>query len=175
MLPDDAVVTNGAGNYAIWLQRHFEFRQFPTQLAPRNGAMGYGLPAGLAAAALAGGRTVVTFVGDGGLLMSGSELATAVQFGLKVIVILVNNAMFATIRMHQEQSYPGRVVATDLRNPDFAAYARSFGVAASVVERTDQFPAAFAKAMSHDGPSLIEVRTDPAQLTPDYRLAALTP
>ena len=175
VLPDDAVVTNGAGNYAIWLQRHFEFRQFPTQLAPRNGAMGYGLPAGLAAAALAGGRPVVTFVGDGGLLMSGSELATAVQFGLKVIVILVNNAMFATIRMHQEHSYPGRVVATDLRNPDFAAYARSFGVAASVVERTDQFPAAFAKAMSHDGPSLIEVRTDLAQLTPDFRLASLTP
>jgi len=92
-----------------------------------------------------------------------------------VIVILVNNAMFATIRMHQEHSYPGRVVATHLRNPDFAAYARSFGVAASVVERTDQFPAAFAKAMSHDGPSLIEVRTDPAQLTPDFRLASLTP
>jgi acetolactate synthase I/II/III large subunit len=173
VLPDDAVVTNGAGNYTIWLQRHFEFRQFPTQLAPRNGAMGYGLPAGLAAAALADGRTVVTFVGDGGLLMSGSELATAVQFGLKVIVILVNNGMFATIRMHQEQHYPGRIVATDLRNPDFAAYAGSFGVPASVVHRTDDFPPAFADALSHDGPSLIEVRTDRAQLTPDLRIEAL--
>jgi acetolactate synthase-1/2/3 large subunit len=173
VLPDDAVVTNDAGNYTIWLQRHFEFRQFPTQLAPRNGAMGYGLPAGLAAAALAEGRTVVTFVGDGGLLMSGSELATAVQFGLKVIVILVNNAMFGTIRMHQELSYPGRVVATELRNPDFAAYAQSFGVSARVVHRTDEFPSAFAEALSHDGPSLIEVRTDPAQLTPDLRIEAL--
>ena len=115
----------------------------------------------------------MTFVGDGGLLMSGSELATAVQFGLKVIVILVNNGMFATIRMHQELSYPGRVVATELRNPDFAAYAGSFGVPASVVRRTDDFPPAFADALSHDGPSLIEVRTDPAQLTPDLRIEAL--
>jgi acetolactate synthase-1/2/3 large subunit len=172
-VPDDAVVTNGAGNYAIWLQRHFEFRQFPTQIAPRNGAMGYGLPAGLAAAALEEGRTVVTFVGDGCLLMSGSELATAMQFGLKVIVILVNNAMFGTIRMHQELTYPGRVVATQLRNPDFAAYAQSFGVRGTVVRRTDEFPPAFADALSHDGPSLIEVRTDPAQLTPDLRIEAL--
>jgi acetolactate synthase-1/2/3 large subunit len=173
VLPDDAVVTNGAGNYTIWLQRHFEFRQFPTQIAPRNGAMGYGLPAGLAAAALEEGRTVVTFVGDGCLLMSGSELATAMQFGLKVIVILVNNAMFGTIRMHQELTYPGRVVATQLRNPDFAAYAQSFGVRGTVVRRTDEFPPAFADALSHDGPSLIEVRTDPAQLTPDLRIEAL--
>jgi acetolactate synthase-1/2/3 large subunit len=172
VLPDDAVVTNGAGNYTIWLQRHFEFRLFPTQLAPRNGAMGYGLPAGLAAAALAEGRTVVTFVGDGGLLMSGSELATAMQFGLKVIVILVNNAMFGTIRMHQELTYPGRVVATELRNPDFAAYAQSFGVPGTVVRRTEDFTPAFADALLHDGPSLIEVRTDPAQLTPDLRIEA---
>jgi acetolactate synthase-1/2/3 large subunit len=173
-LPDDAVVTNGAGNYAIWLQRYFEFRQFPTQLAPRNGAMGYGLPAGLAAAALDEGRAVVTFAGDGCLLMSGSELATAVQFGLKLIVIVVNNAMFGTIRMHQELHYPGRVVATQLRNPDFAAYAQAFGVRGTVVHRTDEFPLAFAAAMDRSGPSLIEVRTDPAQLTPDLRLAALT-
>ena len=172
VLPDDAVVTNGAGNYTVWLQRYFEFRQFPTQLAPRNGAMGYGLPAGLAAAALGAGSTVVTFEGDGGLLMSGSELATAVQFGLKVIVIVVNNGMFGTIRMHQERHYPGRVVSTQLRNPDFAAYAGSFGVRGAVVRRTDEFPGAFADALAHSGPSLIEVRTDPAQLTPDLRLAA---
>jgi acetolactate synthase-1/2/3 large subunit len=105
--------------------------------------------------------------------MSGSELATAMQFGLKVIVILVNNAMFGTIRMHQELTYPGRVVATQLRNPDFAAYAQSFGVRGTVVRRTDEFPPAFADALSHDGPSLIEVRTDPAQLTPDLRIEAL--
>jgi acetolactate synthase-1/2/3 large subunit len=170
VLPDDAVVTNGAGNYTVWLQRYFEFRRYPSQLAPRNGAMGYGLPAGLAAAALDAGRTVVTFEGDGGLLMSGSELATAVQFGLKIIVIVANNSMFATIRMHQERHYPGRAVATQLRNPDFAAYARSFGVHGTVVSRTAAFPAAFAEALAHDGPSLIEVRTDPAQLTPELRL-----
>jgi acetolactate synthase I/II/III large subunit len=170
VLPDDAVVTNGAGNYAVWLQRFFEFRHYPSQLAPRNGAMGYGLPAGLAAAALDPTRTVVTFEGDGGLLMSGSELATAVQFGLKVIVIVANNAMFATIRMHQERHYPGRVVATQLRNPDFAAYARSFSARGSVVSHTAEFPAAFAEALAYDGPSLIEVRTDPAQLTPELRL-----
>jgi acetolactate synthase-1/2/3 large subunit len=170
-LPDDAVVTTGAGNYTAWVQRYFEFRQFPTQLAPRNGAMGYGLPAGLAAAALGEGRTVVTFAGDGGLLMSGSELATAVQYGLKVVVIVVNNAMFGTIRMHQEQHYPGRVVATQLVNPDFAAYARAFGARGAVVHRTEEFAAAFADALGQAGPSLIEVRTDPAQLTPDLRLA----
>jgi acetolactate synthase-1/2/3 large subunit len=170
VLPDDAVVTNGAGNYTVWLQRYFDFRHYPSQLAPRNGAMGYGLPAGLAAAALDADRTVVTFEGDGGLLMSGSELATAVQFGLKVIVIVVNNTMFATIRMHQERHYPGRAVATQLRNPDFAAYARSFGAHGSVVNRTAEFPAAFAEALAQDGPSLIEVRTDPAQLTPELRL-----
>ena len=167
-------MTNGAGNYTGWLQRYFEFRQFPTQLAPRNGAMGYGLPAGLAAAALGADRTVVVFEGDGGLLMSGSELATAVQFGLRVIVIVVNNGMFGTIRMHQERHYPGRVVATQLRNPDFAAYARAFGVRGAVVHRTDEFPRAFADALVHAGPSLIEVRTDPAQLTPDVRLPSET-
>jgi acetolactate synthase-1/2/3 large subunit len=102
--------------------------------------------------------------------MSGSELATAVQFGLKVIIIVVNNSMFGTIRMHQERHYPGRVVATRLRNPDFAAYARSFGAFGVVVRHTDDFPTAFAEARAHDGPSLIEVRTEPAQLTPDLRL-----
>jgi acetolactate synthase I/II/III large subunit len=172
LLPDDAVVTCGAGNYTGWLHRFFEFRHYPTQVAPRNGAMGYGLPAGLAAAALDPSRPVVTFEGDGGLLMSGSELATAVQFGLKVIVIVANNAMFGTIRMHQERRYPGRPIATDLRNPDFVAYARSFGVGGALVRHTDDFPAAFAAALAHDGPSLIEVRTDPAQLTPDLRLDA---
>jgi acetolactate synthase I/II/III large subunit len=172
MLPDDAVVTTGAGNYTTWLQRYFEFRQFPTQLAPRNGAMGYGVPAGLAAAALDGNRPVVTLAGDGCFLMSGNELATAVQFGLKVVIIVVNNGMYGTIRMHQERHYPGRVVATTLQNPDFAAYARAFGVSGTLVTRTEEFPAAFADALARSGPSLIEVRTDPAQLTPDLRLVS---
>jgi acetolactate synthase I/II/III large subunit len=170
-LPPDAIVTNGAGNYAIWLQRFFEFRRFGTQLAPRNGAMGYGVPAGLAAAALHPDRTVVTVAGDGCFLMSGNELATAVQFGLNVIVIVVNNGMLGTIRMHQERVFPGHVIATGLRNPDFAAYAASFGALGLLVERTEEFPAALARARAHQGPALIELRTDPEQLSPDLRLS----
>ena len=170
VLPPDAIVTNGAGNYAIWLQRFFEFRQFGTELAPRNGAMGYGVPAGLAAAALHPDRTVVTLAGDGCFLMSGNELATAVQFGLNVTVIVVNNGMLGTIRMHQERTFPGHVIATELRNPDFTAYAESFGALGLLVERTEEFPAALARALAHRGPALIELRTDPEQLTPDVRL-----
>jgi acetolactate synthase-1/2/3 large subunit len=165
-LPDDAIVTNGAGNYTIWLQRFFAYRRFGTQLAPRNGAMGYGVPAGLAAAALYPDRRVVTFAGDGCFLMSGHELATAVQHDLRVVVIVVNNNRFGTIRMHQERNYPGRVIATDLRNPDFAAYARSFGASGTTVTRTEEFPAAFDEALACGGPALIEVRTDPDQLAP---------
>jgi len=170
VLPADAIVTNGAGNYAIWLQRFFEFRRFGTQLAPRNGAMGYGMPAGLAAAALYPDRTVVTVAGDGCFLMSGNELATAVQFGLDVTVIVVNNGMLGTIRMHQERAFPGHMIATELRNPDFAAYAQSFGALGLLVETTDEFPAALTRALAHRGPSLIELRTDPEQLSPDVRL-----
>jgi acetolactate synthase I/II/III large subunit len=170
VLPPDAIVTNGAGNYAIWLQRFFEFRRFGTELAPRNGAMGYGVPAGLAAAALYPERTVVTMAGDGCFLMSGNELATAVQFGLNVTVIVVNNGMLGTIRMHQERTFPGHVIATELRNPDFTAYAESFGALGLLVERTEEFPAALARALAHAGPALIELRTDPEQLTPDVRL-----
>jgi acetolactate synthase I/II/III large subunit len=170
-LPPDAIVTNGAGNYAIWLQRFFEFRRFGTQLAPRNGAMGYGVPAGLAAAALYPDRTVITVAGDGCFLMSGNELATAVQFGLNVIVIVVNNGMLGTIRMHQERAFPGHVIATELRNPDFAAYAASFGALGLLVRRTEEFPAALARARAHQGPALIELRTDPDQLSPDLRLS----
>ena len=170
-LPPDAIMTNGAGNYAIWLQRFFEFRRFGTQLGPRNGAMGYGVPAGLAAAALHPDRTVVTVAGDGCFLMSGNELATAVQFGLNVILIVVNNGMLGTIRMHQERAFPGHVIATELRNPDFAAYAASFGALGLLVQRTEEFPAALARARAHQGPALIELRTDPDQLSPDLRLS----
>jgi acetolactate synthase I/II/III large subunit len=173
VLADTAIVTNGAGNYTGWLQRFFEYRQFGTQLAPRNGAMGYGLPAGLAAAAVAPDRRVVTFAGDGCLLMSGSEFATAVQFGLRIVVVVFNNSMFGTIRMHQERAFPGRVIATDLRNPDFVSYAKSFGALGLLVEKTDDFPEAFAEALEQDGPALIEVRTDPDQITPDLRLSDL--
>ena len=133
--------------------------------------MGYGVPAGLAAAALHPDRTVVTMAGDGCFLMSGNELATAVQFGLNVIVIVVNNGMLGTIRMHQERAFPGHVIATELRNPDFAAYAASFGALGLLVQRTEEFPAALARARAHHGPALIELRTDPSQLSPDLRLS----
>jgi len=173
-VPDDAIVTNGAGNYTVWVQRFFEFRRYRTQLAPRSGAMGYGLPAGLAAATLAPERTVVTFVGDGCLLMSGSEMATAVQHELRLIVIVVNNSMFGTIRMHQERAFPKRVIATDLTNPDFSAWARSFGAQGSQVRRTEDFTPAFADALAASGPSLIELITDREQITPDLRIDELT-
>ena len=133
--------------------------------------MGYGVPAGLAAAALHPGHVVVTLAGDGCFMMSGNELATAVQFGLNVTVIVVNNGMLGTIRMHQERTFPGHVIATELRNPDFTAYAESFGALGLLVEQTDEFPAALARALAHQGPALIELRTDPEQLTPDLRMS----
>ncbi len=169
-LPDEAIITNGAGNYTVWIQRFFEFRRAGTQLAPRNGAMGYGLPAALGAAVARPGTPVVAFAGDGCILMSGSELATAVRERLSIILVVVNNSMFATIRMHQENAYPGHVIATDLENPDFVAYGRSFGAEAHLVTSTEEFGPAFATALEHEGPTLIEVRTDPLQLSPDRRL-----
>jgi acetolactate synthase-1/2/3 large subunit len=117
----------------------------------------------------------VTFAGDGCLLMNGSDLATAVQYGLRVVVIVANNSMYGTIRMHQEREYPGRIIATELHNPDFAAYARSFGALGLSVTATGDFPAALAEALAHDGPALIELRTDPLQLTPDRRLDTPAP
>jgi acetolactate synthase-1/2/3 large subunit len=169
-LPDTAIVTNGAGNYTVWLQRFFEFRRHGTQLAPHNGAMGYGFPAGLAAAALRPGTPVVAFAGDGCVMMSGNELATAVQEQLDLVLIIVNNGMFGTIRMHQERQYPGRAIATGLRNPDFVRYAQSFGAPAWLVTETSGFAGAFAAALAHPGPAVIEIRTDPLQITPEQRL-----
>ena len=126
-LPDDAIVTNGAGNYAGFLHRYFQYKGWPTQLAPTSGSMGYGLPAAIAAKLAHPDRTVVALAGDGCLLMTAQELATAVQYGLPIIVIVANNGMYGTIRMHQERHYPDRVVGTTLVNPDFVAFARSFG------------------------------------------------
>ena len=170
-VPDGAIVTTGAGNYTVWVQRFFQFRERGTQLAPRNGAMGYGYPAALSAAAVRPGTPVIAFAGDGCVLMSGSEIATAVRERLRVVLIVINNGMFATIRMHQENAYPGRPIATDLTNPDFTAYGESFGATTFLVESTEQFAQAFEAALAHEGPTLIEVRSDPRQITPDRRLA----
>jgi acetolactate synthase-1/2/3 large subunit len=170
VLPDDAVITNGAGNYTGWVQRYFEFRRARTQLAPHNGAMAYGLPAAIAAAAIRPGVPVVAFAGDGCFMMSGNELATAVQHDLDLTVVVVNNAMYGTIRMHQERQFPGRTIATELRNPDFVAYARAFGAGGWSVDSAAGFIDAFAEARRRGGVNLIEVLTDPDQITTGARL-----
>jgi acetolactate synthase-1/2/3 large subunit len=164
-LPEDAIVTNGAGNYAVWATRFRVFRQYGSQLAPTSGSMGYGLPAAVAAALVHPDRTVVCFAGDGCFLMTGQELATAVQYGLRLVVLVVNNGMYGTIRMHQEREYPRRVSGTELRNPDFAALARAYGAHGARVERTADFAPALEEALGFDGPSLIELVLDPEALT----------
>ncbi len=172
-LPEDAIVCNDAGNFAGWLHRYYRYKRFATQIGPAAGAMGYGLPAAIGAKVCRPDRIVVAFAGDGGFLMTGSDLATAVQYGIAVVAIVVNNGMYGTIRMHQERAYPGRVVATDLRNPDFVAYARAFGAHGALVERTEDFPAAFEAALAANGPALLELRTDPDLITPRTTLRAI--
>jgi acetolactate synthase-1/2/3 large subunit len=171
-LPDDAIVTNGAGNYTVWLHRFYRYRRFRTQLGPTSGAMGYGLPAAVAAKALHPERTVVAFAGDGCFLMAASELATAVQHELPIVVVVVDNGMYGTIRMHQERHYPGRVSGTDLGNPDFAALARAHGAHGETIERTAEFPAAFERALASGRPALLSLRVDPEALTPAATLSA---
>ena len=170
ILPDDAILTNGAGNYTVWLHRFYQYRQSRTELAPICGAMGYGFPAAIAAKRRHAERTVVCFAGDGCFLMYPQELATAVQFQIPVIVIVVNNGMYGTIRMHQEKRFPGRISATDLQGPDFVALAKSFGAYAELVETSDEFPEAFARAQAAGKPALLELRTDVKQITPGMRL-----
>lgn len=173
VLPPDAILTNGAGNYATWVHRFHRYRGFRTQLAPTSGAMGYGVPAAIGAKALYPDRTVVAFAGDGCFLMTGQELATAVQYGLNVIFIVVNNGMYGTIRMHQEREYPGHVHGTTLVNPDFSAYARAFGAHGEVVENTGEFAPALERAMRAGRPALIEIRIDPEAISPNTTLAAI--
>jgi acetolactate synthase-1/2/3 large subunit len=172
-LPPEAIVTCGAGNFTIWAHRYYEFSRHPTQLAPRSGAMGYGVPAAVAAKALRPDVPVVCLAGDGDFLMTGQELATAVQEELPVVVLVVNNAMYGTIRMHQERRYPGRVVGTDLRNPDFVAYARAFGAHGALVERTEDFADAFEEALTCGRPAVLELRVDPEAITPRGTLSEL--
>jgi acetolactate synthase-1/2/3 large subunit len=171
-LPDDAVITNGAGNYTVWAHRFYEFHRYGTQLAPCAGAMGYGVPAAVAAKLHRPESPVVCLSGDGDFLMSGHELATAVQYGAAIVVLVVNNGMLGTIRMHQERQF-GRGIATDLVNPDFVAYAQAFGAHAALVERGEDFPAAFEAALSAGRPALIELRVDPEAITPRATLSQL--
>jgi acetolactate synthase-1/2/3 large subunit len=169
-LPADAIVTNGAGNYCIWVNGYYQYRGYRTQLGPTSGSMGYGTPAAIAAKLVHPGRIVVAFAGDGCFLMTGQELATAAQYDLRIIWCVVNNGMYGTIRMHQERDYPGRVVGTDLRNPDFAALARAYGGHGEVVERTADFPAAFRRAAEAGVFALLDLRVDPEAVTPKLSL-----
>jgi acetolactate synthase-1/2/3 large subunit len=172
-LPAESIVTNGAGNYSSWVHRFYQYPGFRTQLAPTNGSMGYGLPAAVAAKLVHPERTVVCFAGDGCFQMNGQELATAVQYGAAIIVLVVNNGMYGTIRMHQERRFPGRISGTNLINPDFAALARAYGAYGEVVATTADFEAAFERALSAQRPALLELLTDPEAITPRSTLSAI--
>ena len=176
-LPEDAFITNGAGNFASWVHRFFRYhglaKGYKTQLAPTSGAMGYGVPAGIAGN-LTTGRVAFTIAGDGDFLMNGQELATAVQHGGKSIVVLLDNGMFGTIRMHQEREYPKHVSGTALRNPDFCALARAYGYAAERITTTDQFEAALLRALAADTGTLIEIPLDPEVITTRSTLSAIS-
>lgn len=173
VLPEDAIICNGAGNFATWMHRFHRYRRFSTQAAPTSGSMGYGLPAGVAAKHVHRDREVIVWAGDGDFLMHGQEFATAVQYDLPIIVVILNNGIYGTIRMHQERDYPGRVSGTSLKNPDFAAYARAFGGHGETVETTDAFAPAFERARASGKPSIIEVKLDPEAITPAKTLSEI--
>ena len=172
-LPADAILCNGAGNYAAWIHRFFRFRRFGQHVAPTSGSMGYGVPAAVAMKRLYPGRPVVCVAGDGDFLMNGQEFATAVQYGAPFIVLIADNGIYGTIRMHQEREYPGRIIATDLRNPDFAGYARAFGGFGVSVERTADLPPAFKEAQASGKPAIIRLAIDPEAITPATTLAKI--
>jgi acetolactate synthase-1/2/3 large subunit len=172
-MPEDAFLCNGAGNHSAWLHRFFQYKRFGTQLAPTSGAMGYGVPAAIAAKLRYPQREVVSVAGDGCFLMTGHELATAVQYDARVIILVVNNGMYGTIRMHQERHYPGRVSGTGIVNPDFVMLARAYGAYGELVERTEDFSAAFERARNAKSPALLELRVDPDAITPRTTLAAI--
>jgi len=172
-LPDDAILANGAGNYTTWLHRLYRHRRFGTQLGPYAGAMGYGVPAAVAAKLLRPASTVISWNGDGCFLMNGQELATAVQYRLAIVFVVVDNGMYGTIRMHQERTYPDRVSGTGLSNPDFAALARAYGAEGATVATTAEFAPAFERALAHEGPTLLHVKLDPQALTMNASLDAL--
>jgi acetolactate synthase-1/2/3 large subunit len=172
-LPQDAILTNGAGNFSIWLHRFWRFRGYATQLAPTSGSMGYGLPAAVGAKRLLPERTVVCFAGDGDFMMHGQELATAVQYDLPIVIVLIDNGMYGTIRMHQERNYPARVFATALKNPDFCALAFAYGAHGERVERTEEFAPALQRALASGKPALLHCLLDPQAITPAATLDGL--
>ena len=176
-LGPDAILTNGAGNFSVWAHRFYEFHRYPTQLGPQSGSMGYGVPAAIAAKIAAPERTVVALAGDGDFLMTGQELATAVQYGVGVLVLVFNNQMYGTIRMHQEREFPGREHGTALVNPDFAKLAQAYGGFGAAATTTDQFGMALSQALAFIRerrlPALIELTMDPEIITPNATLSAI--
>jgi acetolactate synthase-1/2/3 large subunit len=164
-LPDNTIICNGAGNFSGWWHRYWRYGIMPTQLAPTSGTMGYGVPAAVAASLRFKDRPVVCVAGDGDFLMNGQELATAAQYGCDLLVILVDNQSYGTIRMHQEREYPERISATELKNPDFAALARAYGGWAETVEKTADFAPALDKALKKKGIRLIHCRTEVEQIS----------
>jgi acetolactate synthase-1/2/3 large subunit len=172
-LPEDAIITVGAGNFTAWVHRFYRVRTYGGLIGPTSGSMGYGFPAALGLQTLYPDRTVVCVAGDGDFLMTGQDFATAVQYKLPIIIVLADNGTYGTIRMHQEREYPGRVIATHLHNPDFVAYALAFGGYGAVVEKTADFPAAFAAAKASGKPSIIHLKIDPEALTPGQSLSAI--
>jgi acetolactate synthase-1/2/3 large subunit len=172
-LPDDAIICNGAGNFTIWIHRFYRFRGFNTQCAPTSGSMGYGPPAAVMAKRMFPRRIVIAFAGDGDFLMNGQEFATAVQYDIPIIVIIPDNSMYGTIRMHQEREYPGRVSATHLKNPDFAALACAYGGHGERVEKSEQFEPAFERALASGRPAILHCIVDPQALTPAMTLDAI--
>jgi acetolactate synthase-1/2/3 large subunit len=172
-LPADAIICNGAGNFTTWIHRYYRFRNLGTQLAPTSGTMGYGPPASVLAKRQFPDRIVVALAGDGDFLMNGQEFATAVQYDIPVIMVVLDNSMYGTIRMHQERHYPGRVSATRLRNPDFAALGRDFGGFGERVERTEDFAPAFERALASGQPAILHCIVDPQALTPNQTLDAI--
>jgi acetolactate synthase I/II/III large subunit len=172
-LAPDAIICNGAGNYSAWIHRFFRFRRFGQQVAPVSGSMGYGVPAAVAMKRLYPERQVVCIAGDGDFLMNGQEFATAVQYNLPFTTIVFDNGMYGTIRMHQEREYPGRISATELRNPDFPGYARAFGGFGVSIERTEDFPKAFRDAEASGQPAIVRLAIDPESITPGTTLAKI--
>jgi acetolactate synthase-1/2/3 large subunit len=172
-LPDDAIITNGAGNYASWVHRFFRFRRFATQAAPTSGTMGYGLPAAIGAKLLHPNRVVVCFAGDGDIQMTINDFQTAVQYGVAIVVVVVNNGQHGTIRMHQERDYPNRQVATHITSPDYAALARAHGGHGETVAMTAEFAPAFDRALASGKPAIVEVAFDPEAISPSAPLSAI--
>jgi acetolactate synthase-1/2/3 large subunit len=172
-LDDDAIITNGAGNYATWIHRFWRFRQFATQAAPTSGSMGYGVPAAVAAKLQFPDRQVIAMAGDGCFQMTGQEFGTAVQFGANIVVVVVDNGIYGTIRMHQEREFPGRVSGTNLVNPDFAALARAYGGIGITVTEDAEIEPAIREALAADKPVIVHLKISPEAITPVMTLTQI--